>query len=116
MMPCPRLHHTVKGKETAAVWATIAQVHSTLALAAATTANTERQQQASHAVVWPSTSDSADLTAVVENEWTRWMRAREEENIPDSDGEPEGGPAELPNPFGPDIFTYPIRRTNGHVR
>jgi hypothetical protein len=45
-----------EGQDTAAVWAAVAQVHATLALAAATTLNSEGRQQAMAAALQPSLS------------------------------------------------------------
>lgn len=42
------------GQDSAAVWAAVAQVHATLALAAATMVNPEGRQQAAAAAVQPS--------------------------------------------------------------
>jgi hypothetical protein len=54
-----------EGQDTAALWAAVAQVHATLALAAATTLNSESRQQAMAAAFQPSSSAGYASYAVV---------------------------------------------------
>jgi hypothetical protein len=49
------------GQDSAAVWAAVAQVHATLALAAATMLNSEGRQQATAAAFQPSSP--AEITS-----------------------------------------------------
>jgi hypothetical protein len=86
-------------------WLAAAQVHATLALAAATMANLERQQQAPHAVSQPSPSAGADRPGVVEKESTRIMREFVLRKNPESNREPDDAPTELPDSFDIEIIT-----------
>ena len=51
------------GQDSAAVWAAVAQVHATLALAAATMLNPEGRQQAAAAAFQPSSPATTAATA-----------------------------------------------------